>query len=110
MGGFRTPGIGSKGSVSYSDSSVNKQSSTSLPLKQTISLLQDLDESRQLVARKEQELLQAKQNMATVTKRIQTNLESLDKSTRDLITLMLGQIDGKENESLTQEETKGKDR
>lgn len=111
MGGFRSSGIGSKGSsISYSDSSVNRQSSAYSPLKQVISLLEELDESRQTVARKEHELEQAKQIMATDTKKFQTKLESLDPSTRDLIKGMLGQIDGKENDSLTQEKTTGKAR
>ena len=59
---------------------------------------------------KEHELEQAKQIMTTVTEKFQTKLESLDPSTRDLIKGMLGQIDGKENDTLTQEETTGKAR
>lgn len=109
MGNIRYISAGSKGSsISHSDSSVNRQSSTLSPLKQVISLLEELDESRQTVVRKEQELEQAKQSMATATQKFQAKLESLDSSTRDLIKGMLGQIDGKENDSLTQEETKGK--
>lgn len=111
MGGFRSSGIGSKGSsISHSDSSVNRKSSAYSPLKQVISLLEELDESRQTVARKEQELEKAKLDMVNATQKVQTKLENLDPSTRDLIKGMLGQIDGKENDSLTQGETKGKAR
>ncbi len=109
MGGFRSSGIGSKGSsVSY-ESSSNRQTSAYSPLKQVISLLEDLDQSRQAVARKEQELERAKQEMASATQKVQTKLESLDPSTRDLIRGMLGQIDGK-TDSFTDEETKGRAR
>ena len=48
--------------------------------------------------------------MVNATQKVQTRLENLDPSTRDLIKGMLGQIDGKENDSLTQGETKGKAR
>ena len=110
MGGFRSSGIGSKGSSVSHENNVNRQTSAYSPLKQVISLLEELDESRQVVTRKEQELEQAKQSMATVTQKFQTKLESLDPSTRDLIKGMLGQIDEKENDSLTQGKTKGEAR
>lgn len=109
MGSYRSSGIGSKGSsVSY-ESSYNRQNSAYSPLKQVIALLEDSDASRQEVARKEQELEKAKQNMVSATQKVQTKLESLDPSTRELIRGMLGQIDGK-TDSFTDEETKGRTR
>ena len=110
MGGFSSFGTGSKGSSISHENTDNKKSFSSSPLKQVISLLEELDESRQIVARKEQELEKAKQDMVNATQKVQTKLENLDPSTRDLIKGMLGQIDGKENDSLTQGETKGKAR
>ena len=108
MGGFTSRVSGSKGSsVSY-ESSMNRQTSAYSPLKQVISLLEDLDAKRQFVSRKEQELQDARQEMVSVTQKVQTTLESLDPSTRELVRGLLGQIDGKEHESLTQEEIKGK--
>ncbi len=109
MGGFRSPGIGSKGSSVSRESTTNRQTSAYSPLKQVISLLEELDESRQIVVKKEKELEEAKQDMANATQKVQTKLVSLDPSTRDLIKGMLGQIDGKTT-SLTQEEAKGKSR
>ena len=47
--------------------------------------------------------------LITPTQKVQTKLESLDPSTRELIRGMLGQIDGK-TDSFTDEETKGRTR
>lgn len=99
MGGFRSSGLGSKGSVSKTE----REIPVSTPLRQVISTLEELDRSRQQVAKKEQELEKARQDMATNAQRVQTVLENLDPSTRDMVKGLLGQIDSKE-------ETKGKSR
>lgn len=107
MGGFSSFGTGSKGSSISHENTDNKKSFSSSPLKQVISLLEELDESRQIVARKEQELENAKQNMDNITQKVMAKLASLEPSTKGLLKGILGQIDG-ETVSLIKKETEGK--
>lgn len=103
MGSYTSSGIGSKGNSASYESGVNKKTSAYSPLKQVISLLEELDQSRQKVAIKEQELSQAKQELILATSKVQTKLSGLDPSTRELIKDILGQVDGKTSNSFTQE-------
>ncbi len=103
MGSYTSFGSGSK------ESSIRYEStgSTYSPLRQVVDLLEELDASKAEVARKERELEIAKNNMNSVTSKVQTKLGNLDPNTIELVRGMLNQIDGKTN-SFMDEETKGR--
>lgn len=107
MGSYSSSGMGSKG-VSYSSS--NRRSSSNSPLKQLISMLEELEQSRQTVEMKERELEEAKRDMEVVAKKVKTRLDNMDPTTKDLIRDMLDLVDGKIDDNLTQGNLRGRNR
>lgn len=98
------------GSVSfYSGKSSSKSESrihqVSAPIRQVISMLEDLDEKRQKVSEAETRLDKARNDLNNSQVKLQQKIESLDPNTRDLIRGILTQLD---QDTKTNDQTKGR--
>lgn len=77
----------------------------STPIRQVISMLEDLDEKRQRVSEAELKLDSARKELTDSQAKLQQKIVSLDPKTRDLIKGILGLLDSEEK---TDDHTKGK--
>lgn len=89
--------MGSVSSYSYSGKGSSKSESrirqVSAPIRQVISMLEDLDVKRQKVSEAETRLSIAKNDLNNSQAKLQQKLESLDPNTRDFIRGVLGLLD-----------------
>ena len=89
--------MGSVSSYSYSGKGSSKSESrihqVSAPIRQVISMLEDLDVKRQKVSEAETRLSIARNDLNNSQAKLQQKLESLDPNTRDFIRGVLGLLD-----------------
>ncbi len=83
--------MGAYDNVKGSKEVFQRQSTFFSPMKRVISLLEELDRNRLIVAKKEQELEEAKRDMYEVEKRVKSELAGLDPTTMDLFRGILSQ-------------------